>query len=192
MATFSSTVLPILKGQLKGYLTVIEDAKKYLAANPNGSTTEESLVGARLIADMLDAKTQTLCPVGGFGSLLFSIYGVERLSYPDWQGKSVTLDDLAIIPQYYLDQLEKVDPAGLDAALDKPIHLFDGGHYNIDVPNTRQFIVEYLIPNTFFHLVTFYDIFRAQGVPLGKDLYCSSWFSPAMTKAWAENKSKKN
>lgn len=42
----------------------------------------------------------------------------------------------------------------------------------------RQMLVAALVPNTFFHVATAYDILRMKGVPLGKFDFLGSYFTP--------------
>jgi|SRR4051812_9030171 hypothetical protein len=85
---------------------------------------------------------------------------------PPPPSSAMTFADLHASVDGAIAYLEAIDPAALEAGFDRAIELpVRGGakSYRGD-----RFLIEFVLPNFFFHLTLAYAILRKQGVPLEK------------------------
>jgi len=130
------------------------------------SVTEESLAGAKLIADMGDLIYQIQRVSDTSKGLAQRVGGVEPVVLED---NEKTFPDMLTRIQKTIEVLEKVKKEDLDAAEDVEVVVktrsgelkFTGKSYAID----------FAIPNFFFHFVTAYALLRKEGVQVGKNDY---------------------
>ncbi len=65
-------------------------------------------------------------------------------------------------------ELASIGPAGATAPETKRLEFGAGRYAEL---SGEEYVNDFLVPNFYFHLVTAYDILRANGVPLGKANY---------------------
>jgi uncharacterized protein len=121
------------------------------------------LTGARLAPDMLDlvGQVQRASDTSKFTGQRMS--GIAAPSFPDTE---TTFDELQARIAGTLAYLRGIDPSALDSAEDRPVELklglasrtFSGADY----------LLQFALPNLFFHVATAHDILRHKGVRIGK------------------------
>jgi hypothetical protein len=124
---------------------------------------EAEFLESKLISDMFDLKKQVQIFSDNVLGAVYRIVGKEK---PSMKDEEKSFDDL-------VDRLEKTKKLLLEVSPEKdkvPVDLkvrlgwmpegtyFDGHAY----------VHDYVMQNTFFHLVTMYAIMRHKGVPIGK------------------------
>jgi hypothetical protein len=124
------------------------------------------LIQCRLVADMdpLPAQIQRASDTakGAAGRLA----GIELPSFPDTEATFAELQERIAKTVAFL---ESIEPAQLDGSEARTIELklrptpvtFDG----------KSYLLNFALPNFFFHVTTAYDILRHKGVPVGKRDY---------------------
>jgi hypothetical protein len=95
--------------------------------------------------------------------------GLARLSGtepPSWADTETTFEDLQARIQKALDFAAGIKPEQIDGSEGREIVLKVGGN---DMPfKGQQFLINFSLPNFYFHVVTAYDILRHNGVEIGK------------------------
>lgn len=127
----------------------------------------ETLIAARLAEDMLPLPYQIV-----FASDQASHFAAWCLDEPFPRTDAAGLD-WAALKRYAADAIALVERAA--GAVDdgvfargKRVDLLDGMYLEFSGADYRD---EWLMPNFYFHLVTAYDILRANGVAIGKPDY---------------------
>jgi len=122
------------------------------------------LLAARLTPDMLPLarQVQIACDMCKFG--VSRLAGVEA---PKFEDKEQTLEELRARIARTLDFMQGVPVSALEGSEDRAIK----------VPlrdrtlefNGLEYLLRWVIPNTFFHVTTAYAILRQSGVEIGKN-----------------------
>jgi hypothetical protein len=124
------------------------------------------LLEARLFPDMAPLTAQIQRASDG------SRFTVKRISgqeIPAMEDTETSFDELEARIQATIAFLETVSAASLDGRDEVPIE--------VKTPNVtlnftgRSFVLDFVLPNFFFHVTTAYAILRHKGVPLGKRDY---------------------
>jgi len=121
------------------------------------------LVNARLYPDMLPLSAQVQIATDNAKGSVSRLAGLEPPKYED---NETTLAELVARLDKTIALLKTFRPEQIDGSEDKTITL--------KVPNRTltfkgmPYLLEYALPNIYFHVVTAYAILRHNGVELGK------------------------
>ena len=121
------------------------------------------LVNARLYPDMAPLSRQIQIATDQVKGGLSRLTGSEPPSWPD---EEKTFTDLHARVKKAQDFLAGVKKEQLDGAEDRDVTLKIGG--NDMTFKGAQFLVNFSLPNFYFHVTTAYDILRHNGVEIGK------------------------
>ncbi|WP_418121268.1 DUF1993 domain-containing protein [Variovorax sp. 160MFSha2.1] len=144
-----------------GQLTHILD-KSLAHAKANGIDPAE-LVDARLAPDMLTlaGQIQRASDASKLGTA--RIAGVTAPSFPD---EEKTWDDLVARIAKTQDFLVTVDRALIDGHEDRAVTIKTReGEATF---TAQRYLLQFAVPNFFFHVTTAYDVLRHKGMPIGK------------------------
>ena len=122
-----------------------------------------ALVNARLAPDMftLAGQVQSASDASKLGTA--RIAGLTAPSFPDTE---TTYAELQARVAKTVDYLQSVDRALIDGSEDRPVTMKARGN---ELKFTAQrYLLQFALPNFFFHVTTAYDVLRHSGVPLGK------------------------
>ena len=121
-------------------------------------------VTASLVEGMQDLATQVHWASEGSKLALDRVLGISQA--PVAAASATTFADLHASIDSAIAYLEAIDPAALEAGLDRSIELPWRGR----VKSFRgdRFLIEFGLPNFFFHLTIAYAILRTEGAPLEK------------------------
>jgi hypothetical protein len=122
-------------------------------------------VTASLVEGMQDLAAQVHWASEGSKLALDRVLGVTQAPAPA-PSPATTFADLHASIDGAIAYLEAIDPAALEAGLGRTIDLPVRGQtksYRGD-----RFLLEFALPNFFFHLTLAYAILRKEGVPLEK------------------------
>ncbi len=149
------------------YLRGLRTLSRYLdlaaaQARENG-TDPDALAAARLAPDMLPLAGQIQRASDTSKNAIARLLGVDPPRFAD---DETTLDELRDRLARTIAYLESADPTAIDAGATREITLtsgtlsrrFDGEGY----------VLEFALPNFYFHLATAHAILRHVGVPIGK------------------------
>ncbi len=132
-------------------------------AKTHAGDKADAYLEARLAPDMLPLSRQIQIASDAAVRCAARLAGVEPPSMPDTE---TTLNELQARLAKAIAYVESFKPAQITDDADRKIELtFPGRTVTF---TAKEFIFNFTLPNLFFHVVTAYDILRAQGVPLGK------------------------
>lgn len=152
--------VPVCTRALNNLIAILDKAKAHAEAK---KIEPDVFVSCRLIADMhpLSRQIQIASDVAKNG--IARLAGAEPPSFPD---EEKTLAELVERLKKTVKYLESFKPAQIDGTEDKTVTMKIG-------PNTMEFqgqpyLLNFILPNVFFHVTTAYDILRENGVDIGK------------------------
>ena len=120
-------------------------------------------VTASLVEGMQDLAAQVHWASEGSKLALDRALGVSQAPAPSG---ATTFADLHASIDGAIAYLEAIDPAALEAGLERTIELPVRGRTKTF--RGDRFLIEFAVPNFFFHLTLAYAILRKEGVPLEK------------------------
>ncbi|MDP9035682.1 MAG: DUF1993 domain-containing protein [Myxococcota bacterium] len=120
-------------------------------------------VTASLAHGMQDLAAQVHWASEGSKLALDRVLGVSQAPAP---ASATTFADLHVSIDTAIAYLEAIDPAALEAGLDRAVELPVRGRTKTF--RGDRFLIEFALPNFFFHLTIAYAILRKEGVPLEK------------------------
>lgn len=98
------------------------------------------------------------------------IAGISAPSFPDTE---TTFEELHARIEKTLDFFKTVDRSQLDGSEARPIIVKTRGH---ELQFTAErYLLQFALPNFFFHVTTAYGVLRHSGVPVGKLDYLGSF-----------------
>jgi uncharacterized protein len=152
--------VPVFVKTLTNLKAVLQKAKAHALEN---KIEESAFTNARLYPDMLPLSRQVQIASDIARGCAARLTGVEPPSYED---KEQSFDDLATRLDRTIEYLRGLDERKFENAEEREItrplrgepHTFTGVNY----------LLQFGMPNVYFHAATAYDILRHNGVPLGK------------------------
>lgn len=151
---------PIFIHGLGNLQAIIDKAEKYAATR---KIEPSVLVNARLAPDMFPFSRQIQIATDVVKGGMARLAGAEIPSYAD------TEKDFGELNQRIaktIKFIESFKPEQIDGSEEKAINLKVGGY---DLNFTGQsYLLNFVVPNFYFHLTTAYDILRHNGLDIGK------------------------
>jgi hypothetical protein len=127
-----------------------------------------NLVQARLSPDMFPLARQIQSAADNAKLAAARLAGKQAPSHPDTE---TTVNELKARLQTVIDYLATFTPEDFAGAEDRAIRM---PFFPDKTIQGRDYLAEWVVPNTYFHLVTAYAILRHNGVELGKQDYIGS------------------
>jgi uncharacterized protein len=147
------------------FLTSLSSVLDKAAAHAEAKKTDPSaLLDAQLFPDMFPLARQVRAATDHATSACGRLAGVDP---PKFENKEATIPALKERIAKTIDFIRRLTPAQIDGTEDKPITFtFPSGA-------TREFtgqslLLNFCLPNFYFHATTAYDILRHNGVELAK------------------------
>lgn len=145
---------------LRALSGLLEQADKHAAAH---NYDVANLLSARLFPDMFALTRQIQLATDFAKGGAARLAGVE---VPRWEDREVTVEELEARIGKALEFLASLSPAAFDGAENRTIELnTPAGKLSF---NGRDFLLQWAIPNFYFHCTTAYNLLRHNGVPVGK------------------------
>ena len=165
--TLYQASIPVFIRGFNNLPAVLDKAKAHAAAN----NIDLSLyVNARLAHDMYPLSGQVQ---GASDAAKFGAARLAAITPPSFADTETTFDELQARIAKTLDFLKTVNEAQINGRAGGQVTLkIRGKEMNFDC---EPYLLNFVLPNFFFHLTTAYDILRNQGVPLGKMDYLGSF-----------------
>ncbi|EPE02595.1 helix-turn-helix- domain containing protein type [Ophiostoma piceae UAMH 11346] len=164
---YEVSIVSFAKG-LKTLKLVLEKAAE--SAKDKG-TDPDAFVNATLAEDMRGLAFQVQVASNTVKKSIWRLTGTEVESWPD---NETTLAQLIARTQRTVDLLDTVTAESIEGIDDTIVELQMGKNGTFNLP-AKSYVLNYALPNFFFHLQTAYAILRAKGVPLGKTDYLSNF-----------------
>ncbi|HET7358959.1 MAG TPA: DUF1993 domain-containing protein [Rhodanobacteraceae bacterium] len=152
--------VPVFTRALRNLTHVLKQGEALAQAK---NFAPEVLLQTRLIADMLPLvkQVQIACDMAARGAARLA--GAEPKSFEDNEASFAELYDRLDRAIAYI---ESFGPEQIDGSETRPIHLkMRSGDRNFE---GRDYLLQFTLPNMFFHCTTAYDILRQAGTPIGK------------------------
>lgn len=161
--TMSNLVLTSVNRALATALRLLDKAQSHAA---DKKIKDETLMGTRLIADMLPFAAQIRIVTDNAKGAVARLSGVTA---PVFEDNETTLDELRARINKALEFINSVDAKLLENTEAKEVVLkFPSATFEFV---GLTYVVGFLLPNINFHLTTAYDILRTNGVNLTKSDY---------------------
>jgi hypothetical protein len=158
--TLYQASIPVFIRGFTNLSAVLEKAKAHAEANKVDLST---YVNARLAPDMYPLSGQVQ---GASDAAKFGAARLAAVTPPSFADTETTFEELQARIAKTLDFLKTVDEAQINARAGGTVTLkVRGKEMNFEC---EPYLLNFVLPNLFFHLTTAYDILRHQGVPLGK------------------------
>jgi hypothetical protein len=157
--SMSAVAVPTFEQTLGALSKILDKAAAHCAAKKIDPAV---ILAMRLSPDMLTftKQVQIACD---FAKNFAGRCTSEPPKYPD---DEKSFEDLKARIAKTLDYVKSVKAADMDAAADKDI-TFPVGPNSMTLKGTA-FLVNFVLPNFYFHATTAYDILRHAGVEIGK------------------------
>ena len=167
MSAFDATI-PVLQRTLKALDACLDKAQAHADAVKFDSA---NLLGSRLAPDMfpLGRQIQIACDFGK--SIPSRLAGVDVPAYDDSEQTFAELQDRVARTLAFIDG---IDPAGFDGSEDRPILLRPGTPKERSIRG-QAYLLNYGLPQFFFHVTTAYALLRHNGVGIGKKDYMGAY-----------------
>jgi uncharacterized protein len=162
LGLYDITIPPFIHG-LKTLSAILEKGRLHASAD------EASLLKSRLIADMgaLPFQIQRISDTAK--GCAVRVGKIEPVAMED---NETTFPELQARISKTIEVLEKVDPKSMDSMEDGEVIMkLRVGERKL---TGRNYVLNYAIPNFYFHLCMAYAILRKEGVPVGKMDYLSA------------------
>jgi uncharacterized protein len=124
---------------------------------------DETLLQTRLIPDMLPLVKQVQIATDMAKNGAARLAGVDPLKFDD---NETTLDELYARIERAIDYMKTFRPEQIDGSEARAIHL-KMRHGELDFEG-QAYLLNYVLPNVFFHCTTAYNILREAGSDIGK------------------------
>jgi len=159
LSMYQASIPCFLRG-LNNLSAILTKAESYAAAKKIDPSV---LVGARLAPDMFPLSRQVQITTDIIKGGAARLAGAEVPSFPDTE---TTFADLQARIKKCADFLGTIKAAQIDGTEDKAIALKVGGR---DLSfNGRNYLLQFVVPNVYFHITTTYAILRHNGLDIGK------------------------
>lgn len=160
--------VPVLKQMLASLSHVLARAEEHALErkiDPN------ALLQARLFPDMfpLTRQVQVACDFGR--SIPSRLVGADVPAYDDSEQSFADLQARIARTVKFIDE---IDPASFDGSEDRPILLRAGTPKERSIGG-RAYLLNYGLPQFFFHVTTAYALLRHNGVGIGKKDYMGAY-----------------
>ena len=159
--SMSRACLPALDLGLATLLSLLDKASAFCAAK---KVDEAVLLQARLAPDMFAFIRQVQITTDLAKNGASRLAGVESPRHAD---DETSIAQLKTRIQATLSHLKTIDPAQIDASEAREIE-FPLGPETKGRMKGDDYLVQFVLPNFYFHLTTAYAILRHNGVELGK------------------------
>ena len=137
---------------------------KGLAHAQAAGSDPAALVNARLAPDMFTLAGQVQCAADGAKAGAARLAGLAPPAFPDTEKTFAELQARIAKTRDFLDGIER---AQIDGGEQRAITVARHGlHFT-----GQQYLLQFVLPNFFFHVTMAYAVLRANGVALGKRDY---------------------
>jgi uncharacterized protein len=152
--------LPVLLRGLTGLQTILGKAEAHAAEKQIDPSV---FINARLYPDMLPLVRQIHIVTDTAKGCAARLAGVEPPRYEDVE---TTFEELQARLQKTIDYLKEFNAAQIDGSEDRAITLkMRSGPVEF---NGLSYLLQFVLPNFYFHVTTAYGILRHNGVEIGK------------------------
>jgi hypothetical protein len=158
--TMYQASVPVFLQMLSSLAAILDKAEAYAAERKIDPAV---LLGWRLAPDMFDLARQVQIATDHAKGCCARLAGVEVPKYAD---EETSFADLRARIARTIDFVRSFEPSDIDGSEDRDITNTAGGREMRS--KGQQYLVNFVLPNFYFHVTTAYDILRHCGLPIGK------------------------
>jgi hypothetical protein len=155
--------VPVLLGGLRNLSKILEIGRGFAAET---GLTEEDLLQARLAPDMFTLTGQVQRATDSAKFVAVRVGGVENVKNEDTETSFEALQQRIRTVTGFI---EAVPRSHFDDRADTEISLAAPGGPRLYTP--AAYVLEFALPNFFFHVTAAYGVLRHKGAPVGKQDY---------------------
>ena len=152
--------VPAFVQMLSSLAAILDKAEAYAAERKIDPAV---LLGWRLAPDMFALARQVQIATDHAKGCCARLAGVEVPKYAD---EETTFADLRARVARTIDFVRSFEPSDIDVSEDRGITITAGGR-ELRFKG-QQYLVNFVLPNFYFHVTTAYNILRHCGLPIGK------------------------
>lgn len=156
----SEATLPIFEQMLGALIKIIDKAEAYCAAKKIDPAV---LLQSRLYPDMLPLSRQIQLSGDFAKNPMSRLAGREP---PKWEDTETTFAEMKARLEKTLAYVRSIPASEIDVARDREINFMVAG--NPMSFKGRDYLVNFALPNFYFHVTTAYAILRHNGLDVGK------------------------
>ena len=160
MISMYQASIPTLIHTLSNLVSILQ---KGAAHAENKKFDPTVLINSRLYPDMLPFSRQIQIATDNAKGCAARLAGLEPPKYEDTEA---SFPELIARVQKTIDYLKTFKPEQIDGSEDKTISL--PLRNNVMTFQGMPYLLNFVLPNVYFHITTAYDILRHNGVELGK------------------------
>jgi hypothetical protein len=154
---------------IRGFENLISILKKAEGHAEEKKIDTNAFIQARLFPDMFPLVRQVQIATDVVKGGMARLAGAEVPSYPDTE---TTFPELLARIEKLIGYLKAFKPEQIDGSEDRTISLKVGGQeMNLQ---GQPYLLDFIIPNFYFHLTTTYALLRHNGVEIGKKDFLGS------------------
>jgi hypothetical protein len=163
-----SVSVPAFVRGFNNMLTWLDKAEKHAEAR---KFETQAYLSLKLAPDMLPFTRQIQIASDGAKGCVARLAGLE---VPAWEDNEASFDDLRARIRKTVDYVQSVPAAQIDAGSGREIVLprRTGEPLRLSAEN---FVLQYVLPNFYFHTTTTYALLRQAGVDIGKRDYLGAF-----------------
>ncbi|MBW6495603.1 MAG: DUF1993 domain-containing protein [Burkholderiaceae bacterium] len=152
--------VPVLIRTLTNLIVVLEKGEAHAQVK---GIEQSVLINSRLYPDMFTLTKQVQIATDNAKGCAARLAGIE---VPKYEDNEASFADLVKRVQNTIAFLETFTPAQIDGSEQRPVTLpMRSGSLHFE---GQPYLLHFVLPNLYFHVVTAYDILRHCGVELGK------------------------
>jgi hypothetical protein len=155
--------VPVFTARLKALAGVLGEGERNAAER---KIDPQVFLSARLAPDMFALTRQVQIATDHAKGAPSRLAG---LTAPKYEDNEASFADLQARIAKTLDYLATFGAEDIDGSEERAVELKLGGR-EIAMPGMR-YLLDFAMPNFYFHVTTAYDILRHNGVPLGKAIF---------------------
>jgi len=160
MLSLYDVSVPVFIRALENLDKILDKGAAYFAEK---GRAEGELSGSRLIEDMHPLTAQIQRASDTAKGVVTRIGGADNVPMAD---EEKTIDDLKARIAKTIAVLKSADRAAFDDKEDATVEIVTPSRTLVFTG--KSYILEFCIPNFFFHVTTAYALLRKEGVPIGK------------------------
>jgi hypothetical protein len=159
LSMYQASIPTFVRG-LQNLSAILAKAEAYATAK---KIEPSVLVNARLAPDMFPLSRQVQIASDGVKGCAARLAGIEVPSFPDTES---TFSELQERIAKTIKFIQGVKPAQIDGSEDRTVTLKMGGQEKNF--QGQPYLLDFVIPNFYFHITAAYAILRHNGLDIGK------------------------
>ena len=159
--------IPVFVKQLNNLSAILKKAEEHAAAK---KIEPEVFINARLAPDMFPLSRQIQIATDGVKGCAARLVGVEVPSYPDTEK---TFPELQARIAKTIEFINTFSAKQIDGSEERKVTLKLRGQETVFLG--QPYLLNFVLPNLYFHITTAYAILRHNGVDVGKKDFLGSY-----------------